>query len=159
MVVFPVGETVGAALTSVFFSSFFSSFFSPFAGLDAGEAVVVGLETVTGEVAAGDAAGVVVLSALFSGAELQAPAKAVRAARTVSRSSLLIVFSFVDHEFRRSFRATAIRLAAPANFASQPDTASGRSAIFSGPTATSNACHCNTATRRTHDGANLAGYF
>ena len=94
MVVFPPGEAVGVALTSVFFSSFFSSFFSPFAGLATGEAVVEGLETVTGEVAEGDAAGVVVLGVLFSGVGVQAPAKAAKAARTVSRISLLIVFSF-----------------------------------------------------------------
>jgi hypothetical protein len=89
---FPAGEEVGVTLTSDFFSSFFSSFFSPFAGLAAGEAVVVGLETVIGEVADGDAAGVV-FGALFSEVGVQAPAKAVKAARTVSRISLLIVFS------------------------------------------------------------------
>jgi hypothetical protein len=90
VVVFPVGKAVGVAFTSVFFSSFFS----PFAGLAAGEAFVEGLETVTGEVAEGDAAGVFVLGALFSGVGVHAPAKAAKAARTVSRISLLIVFSF-----------------------------------------------------------------
>ena len=124
--VFPAGETVGVALTS----DFFSSFFSPLAGLAAGEVVADGLETVTGAVADGDAAGAVVFGALFVELGSQAPAKAVRAARTVSRISLLIVFSFVDHEYRRSFRAAAIRFAAPAKLASQPDAANGRSAMF-----------------------------
>ena len=55
--VLPAGEAAGVPFNSGFFSSFFSSF----AGLEVGEpdvdgdAVVDGLETTTGEVAAGDA--------------------------------------------------------------------------------------------------------
>ena len=91
VVAFPAGEAVGLALTSGFFSSFFSSFFWPFAGLEAGEAVGEGLDTTTGVVAEGEADGVGVPEGLFA-VPSQAPVNAARAAKTVSRISLLIVF-------------------------------------------------------------------
>jgi hypothetical protein len=93
-VVFPAGDAVGLALVPGFFSSLFSAFLLSFAGLLDGDTVEDGLETVTGEVAAGDAAGVVVFGALVSDDGVHAPANAAKAARTVSRISLLIVFSF-----------------------------------------------------------------
>jgi hypothetical protein len=89
----PAGEAAGLALVS----GFFSSFFSFLAGLEAGEAVVDGdavadgLETTTGEVAAGDADGVV-LAGLLVWPSVQAPKNAAIAAKTVSRIDLLIVF-------------------------------------------------------------------
>jgi hypothetical protein len=89
----PAGEAVGLVLVSPFFSSFFWSL----AGLEAGDAVVDGdgvvdgLEATTGEVAAGDADGVVLAGLLVFGS--QAPKNAAVAAKTVSRTDLLIVFS------------------------------------------------------------------
>jgi len=93
VVAFPAGEAVGVALTFAL-SSFFSSFFWPFTGLEAGEAVADGLETTTGDVADGEAVGVEALVVLFELVS-QAPANAAIAARTISRISLLILFSFL----------------------------------------------------------------
>jgi hypothetical protein len=93
-VVFPAGDAVGLTLTSGFFSSFFSSFFWPFTGLEAGEAVVEGLDATIGVVAEGEADGVGVPCLAVPS---QAPVNAARAAKTVSRISLLIVFPIVDH--------------------------------------------------------------
>jgi hypothetical protein len=85
----PAGEAAGLVLVSGFFSSFLSSL----TGLEAGDAVVDGdgLEATTGEVPAGDADGVALAGLLVFGS--QAPKNAAMAAKTVSRTDLLIVFS------------------------------------------------------------------
>ena len=88
-----VGETAGFALVSLV-SSFFESFA---AGLEAGEAGVVGdavedgLETTIGVVAAGEVDGVAAAGLLVPGS--QALEIAAMPAKTVSRNDLLIVFS------------------------------------------------------------------
>ena len=89
-----MGEAAGFALVS-----FTSSFFVSLAGLEDGDAVVEGdavvdgLETTMGEVAAGDAEGVELAGLVVLASGVQAPKNAVMAAKTISRTDLLIVFS------------------------------------------------------------------
>jgi hypothetical protein len=73
-------------------SGFFSSFFSSFTGLEVGEDVPVGLADWDGDAVATGGAGVGVLAGLP--ASIQALIMAAKAAKTISRISLLIVFSF-----------------------------------------------------------------
>jgi hypothetical protein len=97
------GDAAGLDLASAFlvspsFSSFFPAEGLPVGdafGLAAGDVVVVGLVVAAGFTSTG----------LFSGVLVHAPRAAAIAAKTVSRTDLLIVFPFLGH-LSRFFQAS-----------------------------------------------------
>jgi hypothetical protein len=99
------GEAVGPALVSAFFSSVFfsSAFLSSFTGLAVGLPVVVGLAVAAGEATATGVDGGVVFAGLTLAAGSQALTIAARAAKTVNRIDLLIVFPLFLSIAKRSF--------------------------------------------------------
>jgi hypothetical protein len=105
--VLAAGGAAGVALTLAFLSSVFfsSAFLSSFTGLAVGLATVDGLEVAAGEAATtGVEVGVVVTGLTVAAGSPHALPIAARAAKTVSRIDLLIVFSLCLSVAKRSFR-------------------------------------------------------
>ena len=115
-----VGVAIGVAFTLAFLSSVFlsSTFFSSFTGLAVGFGTVDGLEVAAGEAATtGVEVGVVVTGFTVAAGSPQALPIAAKAAKTVSRIDLLIVFSFVYRSQSVLSETAAIDImAVPAGF-------------------------------------------
>jgi hypothetical protein len=158
--VFTAGGLVGTVFASAFLSSVFfsSALLSSFAGLAVGLTVVDGLE-----VAAGDAATAGVDAGVAAGlfctfVSVQAAENADRAAKTVSRNDLLIVFPQISIAKRLSGAGAIDARPAPAG----SDHTAGCKKWTGLPlaewhmTSPLNAIFCNTAIDRTQDQTKLA---